>query len=119
MSDYRIHPNRLLPFAHDFTTHPNRLMPFAFALAPVSLEDRRKAGAWANATPIAGLPGSRIDCDLRIIRWEDYGQLSEYGWEIDHIVAKAAGGCDDLSNLRARHWEGNRRAGGLVGALLK
>ena len=43
-----------------------------------------------------------------LIKYEEYGNRdSKYGWEIDHIVPKALGGGDDLSNLRTLHWRAN------------
>ena|ERR1700730_1967818 len=81
-----------------------------------SWNEQRKAAAWFKAAPANGpYIDFRIDCDGRLIRWPDYGVRSEFGWEIDHIVPKAMGGTDDLSNLRARHWHGNSSAGGVLG----
>jgi hypothetical protein len=76
-------------------------------------QDRRKAAAWVKAIIIPGRDPSfeRWDCDFWIIRWAEYGSLSEFGWEIDHIVATIIGGSDALDNLRARHWRNNRSAG--------
>lgn len=58
------------------------------------------------------------DCDNRWIEKADYGKDTPYGWQIDHVWATALGGPDTLSNKRPRHWEGNSRAGGLVGAMI-
>lgn len=65
-----------------------------------------------------GLPDVRVDCDGRFIKWSEYGKLSEFGWEIDHIHATILGGPDTPDNTRARHWRGNRSAGGILGGLL-
>ena len=82
-------------------------------------DEERKVAAWQRARPITGSDPAivRIDCDGRII-WLDHGLRSEYGWEIDHIVPLALNGLDTLSNLRARHWRGNSRAGGLLSGIL-
>ena len=40
-----------------------------------------------------------------------YGQESQYGWEIDHIMPKSRGRSDNLSNLQPLHWQNNRRKG--------
>jgi hypothetical protein len=83
----------------------------------LSTDESRKRTAWANATPIPNTD-DRMDCDGRIIKWAEYGQLTTYGWEIDHINPSCLGGPDVLSNLRARHHLGNRSAGGILGALI-
>lgn len=83
-------------------------------------EYQRKLAAWGKAKPIPGYPDNvlRQDCDGRVIKRDEYGQHSDYGWEIDHITPVALGGSDAFSNLRARHWLGNSSAGGLLGNAL-
>ena len=88
--------------------------PFSF-LTP-SL-DEQKLGAWQNASVIPGYDASvwRRDCDGTPIKWDEYGKLTKHGWEIDHRTASVLGGSDGLFNLRARHWQNNRSAGGHLG----
>lgn len=86
-------------------------------------DEVRKLAAWNNVPAIPVLspglfPTTKIDCDGRIIKWSEYGQNSENGWHIDHAHELALGGPDELHNLRARHWYGNTRAGGLLGSAL-
>lgn len=45
------------------------------------------------------------------IAWSQYGQTSQYGWEVDHIVPLSRGGSEALSNLQPLQWENNRRKG--------
>jgi hypothetical protein len=80
--------------------------------------ERRKIVAWNNALPIENSL-DRIDCDKRIICWDDYGKQTARGWEIDHATPTALGGLDVYDNLRARHWQRNRSDGGLLGQLFK
>lgn len=77
---------------------------------PPSLE-ARKLILWARLRPHPRFPGFYVDHEGWLVRWPEYGLLSNYGWEIDHIIRKADGGSDDLSNLRVRHWWPNRSAG--------
>jgi hypothetical protein len=79
-------------------------------------DERRKAIAWNNARAIQH-SSDRIDCDGRTICWSEYGKMTAYGWEIDHATPTVLGGLDVSGNLRARHWQGNRSAGGILGGL--
>jgi len=74
-------------------------------------DDAKKLAAWLNATPTAN-PNAKIDCDGRMIWWNEYGLFSAHGWQIDHIAPRALNGSDVVPhNLRARHWRGNSYAG--------
>ena len=66
--------------------------------------------------------------DPSIWRRDDFGRVLHrralnladhpYGWEIDHIVALAQGGTNALHNLRPLKCRTDRRAGGILGAIL-
>ncbi len=97
--------------------------PFGNALALqanalTEQNETRKCNAWNNAAAVPGQPDLRRDCDGRLIRWSEYGQLTSLGWEIDHITPTRLGGLNTLGNVRARHWHGNRSAGGILGNAL-
>jgi hypothetical protein len=81
-------------------------------------DERRKLVAWNTARSLED-SSDRIDCDGRVICWAEYGKTTAYGWEIDHSTPAAVGGLDVYDNLRARHWLGNRSAGGLLGGLFR
>lgn len=76
---------------------------------------------WISAKPILGMdPALWKSDDFGSWMYKaDYGKRdSTFGWEVDHIKAKALGGSDDLSNLRALNWRNNSALGGLVGLAL-
>ena len=45
------------------------------------------------------------------IRRDHYGVFSKFGWQIDHIKPKSAGGDDSIDNLQALHWRNNKSKG--------
>jgi galactose-1-phosphate uridylyltransferase len=80
-----------------------------------------KTGAWTEAEKRAvwnkarEVPGQdkakkRKDACGAVIEWDQHGVTNKEGtgWEVDHIVACANDGTDDLSNLQPLQWENNR-----------
>lgn len=43
------------------------------------------------------------------IEWGEYGNETDFGWEIDHILPEAKNGTDHTDNLRPFHWKNNRK----------
>ncbi|MDD8018850.1 MAG: HNH endonuclease signature motif containing protein [Bacteroidota bacterium] len=62
---------------------------------------------WEKAQKEFGFFFFRKDCCSDVIKKQEYGKKTKYGWEIDHIVPVALGGTDDLDNLQPLHWENN------------
>ena len=89
-------------------------------LSSLPTSEQKKIAAWQACRPIQGHSPAdyRIDAHFNVIAWSQYGSLSEYGWEIDHVHPSALGGSDHPSNLRALHWRANRSHGGILGGLI-
>jgi hypothetical protein len=67
---------------------------------------------WNKARIIPGFSSDfRVDACGALIYRASYGQLGDYGWEIDHILPVSKNGPDDLCNLQPLHWENNRAKG--------
>jgi 5-methylcytosine-specific restriction endonuclease McrA len=83
-------------------------------------EETRKRLVWQKGRAIPGIDAGqwRYDDDNNLMCYTEYGQYTEYGWQIDHQIATALGGSDAYANLRPLHWRGNSQRGALVGALM-
>ncbi len=83
--------------------------------------EQKKIAAWTRCRPIQDQPleYARVDDYGYVIRWADHGKQTDYGWEVDHVIALALGGADALHNVRALHWRRNRQLGGLLGNALQ
>jgi hypothetical protein len=65
---------------------------------------------WAKGTIVPGYDSTvyRKDRCGAWMRRNDYGQITDYGWEIDHNKPVILGGGDELSNLQPLQWSNNR-----------
>ena len=75
------------------------------------LEDLKRA-CWARTSPVTGQQANgwefRRDSFGNLVRYADFGNRhSPFGWEIDYIVPRAAGGSSDPDNLQVLHWKTN------------
>ena len=54
-------------------------------------EYQRKRAAWLRAVPAQGYDADnvRIDAYGSVILWNEYGQTTQFGWEIDHELPKS------------------------------
>ena len=72
------------------------------------LEDLKRA-AWARTSPVSGQMNAwefRRDAFGNLVRYADFGNRhSPFGWELDHIISRSAGGSTDPENLQALHWK--------------
>ena len=70
------------------------------------LEDLKRA-AWARTSPVSGQMNAwefRKDCLGNLVRYADFGNChSPFGWELDYIISRSAGGSTDPENLQALH----------------
>jgi 5-methylcytosine-specific restriction endonuclease McrA len=74
----------------------------------------KKDLVWEKGKVYPGLDKNNYRNDIcgDLMKYEDYGcTLSEYGWEIDHIIPVSQLGLDSLSNLQPLQWENNRKKG--------
>jgi len=75
-------------------------------------EYQRKRSAWLRAKAMPGYNPDRFRRDAygTLIAWDEYGNRSMYGWEIDHELPKSLfpGLAAQPFNLRALHWRNNR-----------
>ena len=78
-----------------------------------NFSERQKDHCWEKAPKRSSLNENeyRFGAAGALIKYDDYGEDSEFGWNIDHKIPTSAGGSDEDSNIRAMHWENNLAKG--------
>lgn len=75
----------------------------------MTFSDEKIQMVWEKGNPISGYDSGmwRLDERKTIIKRDEYGSQTRYGWNVDHIEPQSKGGGDELSNLRPLHWKNN------------
>jgi hypothetical protein len=81
---------------------------------PCRYTNSQKLAIWRKASRIVGSDSNlwRMDVMGGVMYWPHYGKRdSQFGWEIDHITPKVAGGGNELENLQPLYWRNNAQKG--------
>ncbi len=64
---------------------------------------------WEKGVAVDGYDPSKWRKDFAgaWIKRDLYGNTQEYGWAVDHLRPRSAGGTDDIENLTPLHWRNN------------
>ena len=113
--DWKLGPPRRriinsLPAAPTLPPTVRRVYPFK------NVDEALKRAVWNKGIIIEGYDpdGIRRDSMGSIMLYHQHGECSEFGWEIDHIIPRAANGSSDLFNLQPLQWKNNRRKGDIT-----
>ena len=77
-------------------------------MASVAMLEDLKRAAWARTSPVSSANAweFRKDCLGNMVRYADFGNRhSPFGWELEYIVSRGAGGSTDPENLQALNWK--------------
>jgi len=76
-------------------------------------DEQTKRNVWTKGREISGEDPNKKRRDIcgSVIHYDEHGQETEHGWEIDHIRPVSRDGLSTLDNLQPLHWSNNRRKG--------
>jgi len=100
---------------HGFCTYPDNTVQILREII-MNFPDEMHDAVWSKkkrygTTLLTDDENKGYDICGAEIHKDQYGKDGKYGWEIDHIKPKSAGGSDELSNLQPLQWENNRAKG--------
>ena len=88
---------------HTHTGKPGGSMTYRYK----NLVDDIKLAVWDKAETIDNYDPNvwRRDAHGHVIRYDEHGRRTDYGWQVDRIVPYSQGGSSMIENLRPLWWK--------------